>query len=59
MQFELTKEYLEHLNGAVENGQQAELDILIDGLHAVDIAEILEEQTKDEAKAFYLVLPEE
>lgn len=59
MQFELTKEYLEELNTAVEGKVEAKILELIDGLHAVDIAEILDEQSKQEAKAFYTLLPEE
>jgi magnesium transporter len=59
MQFELTKEYLEELNIAVESNAEAKVLELIEGLHAVDIAEILEEQNTQEAKAFYIFLPEE
>ncbi len=59
MQFELTKEYLEQLNTAVEGSVEAKILELIDGLHAVDIAEILDEQSTNEAKAFYAFLPEE
>ena len=59
MQFELTKEYLEQLNIAVESKIEAKILELIDGLHAVDIAEILDEQSTKEAKAFYALLPEE
>ncbi|NQX97190.1 MAG: magnesium transporter [Flavobacteriales bacterium] len=59
MQFELTKEYLEELNSAVEGNVEAEIMELIEGLHAVDVAEILEEQSNKEAKAFYVFLPEE
>jgi len=59
MQFELTKEYLEKLNIAVESNAEAKVLELIDGLHAVDVAEILDEQSTNEAKAFYALLPEE
>lgn len=59
MRFELTKEYLEELNAAVENKAEAKVAELIEGLHAVDIAEILDEQTTEEAKAFYFFLPNE
>ena len=59
MQFELTKEYLEELNSAVEGKIEDKVQELIEGLHAVDIAEILEEQSTQEAKAFYFILPEE
>lgn len=59
MQFELTKEYLGQLNAAVEGKVEAKVLELIDGVHAVDIAEILDEQSIEEAKAFYSFLPEE
>ena len=59
MQFELTKEYLEELNIAVEGNVEKEVFALIEGLHAVDIAEILDEQSTKEATAFYTFLPEE
>jgi magnesium transporter len=59
MQFELTKEYLEQLNTAVESNIEAKVLELIDGLHAVDIAEILDEQSTAEAQAFYFLIPEE
>ena len=59
MQFELTKEYLEELNIAVESNAEAKVLELIEGLHAVDIAEILDEQSTKEATAFYTFLPEE
>lgn len=59
MQFELTKEFLETLNTAVENNAEQEILELIKGLHAVDVAEILDEQSTEEAKAFYFYLPEE
>ncbi|MCB0403046.1 MAG: magnesium transporter [Flavobacteriales bacterium] len=59
MRFELTKEYLEELNAAVKNNAEARVAEMIDGLHAVDIAEILDEQSTEEAKAFYFLLPNE
>jgi magnesium transporter len=59
MQFELTKEYLEELNIAVEGNVDVKVLELIEGLHAVDIAEILEEQSTKEATSFYNFLPEE
>lgn len=59
MQFELTKEYLEKLNAAVDEQADVKVLDLIEGLHAVDIAEILEEQTTKEAKAFYTYVPSE
>ncbi len=59
MRFELTKEYLEELNAAVKDNTEAKVAELIEGLHAVDIAEILDEQSTEEAKAFYFLLPDE
>jgi magnesium transporter len=59
MRFELTKAYLEELNAAVENSAEAKILELIDGLHAVDVAEILEEQSAKEAKALFSFLPNE
>lgn len=59
MQFELTKEFLEELNVAVVGNAEEKVLELIKGLHSVDIAEILEEQSTEEAKAFYFLLPEE
>lgn len=59
VQFELTKEFLENLNNIVKNNDVNKVLELIDGLHAVDIAEILDEQSTEEAKAFYFLLPDE
>lgn len=59
MQFELSKEYLEKLNITVESNNEVKVLELIEGLHAVDIAEILEEQSTKEALAFYGFLPGE
>lgn len=59
MQFELTKEYLEKLNIAVEENVENKVLDLIEGLHPADIAEVLEEQSTKEAKAFYALLPNE
>ena len=59
MQFELTKEYLEQLNSAVEDKVETKVLELIEGLHAVDLAEILDEQSAKDAKAFYAFLPDE
>ena len=59
MQFELTKEFLYQLNNAVEKSVEVAVLKLIDGLHPADIAEILDEQTNKEARAFYQFLSEE
>jgi len=59
MQFELTKSFIEELNIFVNNNDVGKVMDLIDGLHAVDIAEILDEQTIEEAKAFFFLLPDQ
>ena len=59
MQFELTKAYLEELNTAVESNVEGKVMGLIEGLHAADVAEILDEQSIKDARAFYDLLPEE
>ena len=59
MQFELTKQYLEKLNTAIDGGVENIVLDLIEGLHAADIAEILEEQSTKDATAFYALLPDE
>jgi len=59
MQFELTKQYLEKLNTAIDGGVENIVLDLIEGLHAADIAEILEEQSAKDATAFYALLPDE
>ncbi len=59
MHFELTNDFLDNLNTAVISNNEAEVLGLIDGFHPVDIAEILEEQSLEEAKSFYFLLPEE
>ncbi|MDF1674010.1 MAG: magnesium transporter [Vicingaceae bacterium] len=59
MQFELTKEFIENLNVLVDNKDANKVLEHVEGLHAVDIAEILDEQSTEEAKAFYFLLPDE
>ena len=59
MQFELTKQYLEKINTAIDGGVENIVLDLIEGLHAADIAEILDEQSTKEATAFYALLPVE
>ena len=49
MQFELTKEFLDHLNNAVAAGAEQEVLMLIQDLHPADIAEILDEVDLEEA----------
>jgi len=59
MAFELSQSLLDELNEAVENNATEKVATLINGLHPADIAEILDEQTTEEAKKFYHFLPEE
>lgn len=59
MQFELTKDFLETLNYAVSNNDEVKVLELIDGLRSADIAEIIDEQTLEEATAFYQFFSEE
>lgn len=59
MQFELTKEFLDRLNGFVSQNNETKVLELIHELRAADIAEIIDEQTLEEAAAFYPFLSEE
>ncbi len=59
MQFELTKSFLEELNQVVSNNDKEKGLSLIKDLHPADIAEILDEQSSEEALKFYQFLPEE
>src|SRR3989338_10508219 len=59
MQFELTKQFLANLNSAVESKNEALILELIEDLRPVDIAEIINEQSLEEAIAFYPFLTEE
>lgn len=59
MQFELTKEFIENLNVVVGSKDVKKVLEFVDGLHAVDIAEILDEQSTEDAKAFFFLLPDE
>lgn len=53
MQFELTKDFLDHLNNAVAAGAEQEVLMLVQDLHPADLAEILDEQSLTQAKAFF------
>ena len=53
MQFELTKEYLEHLREAIVRNDEAALLELVNELHPADIAEIMDELEPDEAIILY------
>ncbi|MEZ4721014.1 MAG: magnesium transporter [Flavobacteriales bacterium] len=56
MQFELTKEYLEHLRAAIERNEEGALLELVNELHPADIGEIMDELDADEALVLYKVL---
>ncbi|TKG88633.1 magnesium transporter [Puteibacter caeruleilacunae] len=56
MQFELTKEYLVHLQELIEGDSHTEVKLLMDELHAADIAEIMDNLSIEEAKYVYLLL---
>ncbi|MBW6483326.1 MAG: magnesium transporter [Vicingaceae bacterium] len=59
MQFQLTKEFLEQLNNAVAENAEKEVMRLVNELHPVDVAEILDEQNLEQAQAFFNFLPKE
>ncbi len=59
MQFELTKQFIEDLNLAVAEKNADKLDELLEGLHPVDIAEILDEVDLQVAQFIYRHLDEE
>lgn len=59
MQFQLTKDFIEQLNNAVAGNAEQKVLQLIKEMHAVDVAEILDEQSLEEAKAFFNILPKE
>ena len=55
MQFELTREFIENLRELIELGNNLEIKELLDDLHPVDIAEILEALNIKEAMSVYLL----
>lgn len=59
MQFELTREFIESLNFAVEENNEAKVLELIDGLQPADIAEIIDEQTLEEAIGLFQFFSQE
>jgi magnesium transporter len=59
MRFELTKDFLEQLRRAIQAEDAAWIDEHIAGLHFADIAEILDELTKEQAKFVYFRLDED
>lgn len=59
MHFELTKEFLDELIHIIDSKDQDTALEIIKDLHAVDIAEIYDELTIDQAKFLYLLLDAE
>ncbi len=53
MQFELTKQFIEDISNAIAEKNGAVVLDLIEGLHPVDIAEILDSVNSDEAQFIY------
>ncbi len=56
MQFELTKEYIDNLKEIINNKDEAQAKWLMGELYAVEIAEIYDKLTVDEAKFLFLLL---
>jgi magnesium transporter len=59
MRFELTKEFLEELRFAIQNQNTSWISENILGLHFADIAEIIDELSKEEARYIYYMLDED
>jgi magnesium transporter len=59
MRFELTKDFLEQLRLEIQNQNVSWISEHILGLHFADIAEILDELSKEEAKYIYYMLEED
>ena len=59
MRFELTKDFLEQLRRAIQAEDTVWIDEHILGLHFADIAELLDELTKEQAKFVYFRLDED
>ena len=53
MQFELTREYLDEIRDLIAENQNGFIEEVIIHLHPADIAEILDELNRDEAKYIY------
>lgn len=59
MRFELTKEYIEQLKGAIHSNDVAWIDEHVIGHHFADIAEILDKLNSEQAKVVYYRLDED
>ncbi len=56
MQFELTREYIEHLESLIEEKNTKEVEALLSERHPADIAEMMEDLSSEEAKFIFLLL---
>lgn len=56
MQFEISREYIDHLKELVENENSKEVVALMDELHPADIAEVMDDLSMEEAKYIYMLL---
>ena len=59
MQFELTREYIDDLKNLIDQENAAEAKAKIEELHAVDIADILDELNTEEAIYIFLLLDDD
>ncbi len=59
MQFELTREYIDHLKNIIEEKNDVAAIALMEELHSADIAEIYDELNIEEAKYLYLLLDDD
>ena len=59
MQFELTREYMDHLKKVIEIEDKGEAISMMKELHPADIAEIYDELNIEEAKFLYLLLDDD
>ncbi len=56
MKFELNREFIDNLCALIKKEEAREILKMLEGLHATDIAEIMDELSMDEAKFLYLQL---
>ncbi|MGQ7869603.1 magnesium transporter [Sunxiuqinia sp. sy24] len=59
MQFELNREYIDELKILIESESKEAISEKLEGFHATDIADLMDELTMDEAKYLYLLLDPE
>ncbi|MDD4109438.1 MAG: magnesium transporter [Prolixibacteraceae bacterium] len=56
MQFEITREYIDHLRELIDKNLKEETRAFLEPLHPADIAEIMEHLNMDEARYIYMFL---